>query len=322
MTSASGRAGWLALLVVLGAGWGLTQPLSKIAVSEGYRHFGLIFWQAAIMVAVLAIINRLRGQGLPLGRGPLGIYLVIALTGTVFPNATSYEAARHLPSGILSIAIATVPLFAFPIAVALRIERFEPARLAGVLCGMVGVGLLIGPTASLPDPAMVAFVPLALVAPLLYGFEASFVSKWGLSGLDPVQVLLGASILSVFLVFPLALASGQFIDPRPPWGAPDLALILSSTIHAVIYSAYVWTVGRAGPTYASLVAYLVTGFGVLWAMALLSERYSGYVWAALGLMFLAMFLVQPRGRAAGGSALAPGGEARQDEPPAEQRTTR
>lgn len=322
MTSAAGRAGWLALLALLGAGWGLTQPLSKIAVSDGYRHFGLIFWQAVIMVVVLAIINRLRRQGLPLGRGPLGIYLVIALTGTVLPNATGYEAARHLPSGILSIAIATVPLFAFPIAVALRIERFETVRLAGVLCGMAGVGLLIGPEASLPDPAMVAFIPLALVAPLLYGFEASFVSKWGLSGLDPVQVLLGASILSVILVFPLAIASGQFIDPRPPWGGPDFALMLSATIHAMVYSAYVWTVGRAGPTYASLVAYLVTGFGVIWAMALLDERYSGYVWAALVLMFLAMFLVRPRARAAGGSVLARNGEGGQDGPPGEQRTTR
>ena len=31
------------VLLIMGAGWGLTQPLSKIAVSTGYRHFGLIF---------------------------------------------------------------------------------------------------------------------------------------------------------------------------------------------------------------------------------------------------------------------------------------
>jgi hypothetical protein len=33
-------AALLAVLVTLGAGWGITQPLAKIAVSEGYRHFG------------------------------------------------------------------------------------------------------------------------------------------------------------------------------------------------------------------------------------------------------------------------------------------
>ena len=38
----------VALLVLLGIGWGVTQPLAKIAVSDGYRHFGLVFWQLAI----------------------------------------------------------------------------------------------------------------------------------------------------------------------------------------------------------------------------------------------------------------------------------
>lgn len=33
---------FLALLLA-GAGWGLTQPLAKIAVSEGYRQFGSRF---------------------------------------------------------------------------------------------------------------------------------------------------------------------------------------------------------------------------------------------------------------------------------------
>lgn len=37
-------AGLTAILLLLGAGWGLTQPLAKIAVSTGHGHFGLIFW--------------------------------------------------------------------------------------------------------------------------------------------------------------------------------------------------------------------------------------------------------------------------------------
>jgi hypothetical protein len=39
---------------------------------------------------------------------------------------------------------------------------------------------------------------------------------------------------------------------------------------------------------------VVTGFGVVWSMALLGERYSGLVWAALGLMLVGLALVQPR----------------------------
>ena len=44
---------------------------------------------------------------------------------------------------------------------------------------------------------------------------------------------------------------------------------------------------------ASQIAYLVTGFGVLWSMVLLGERYSLWVWAAFALMLLGVALVQP-----------------------------
>ena len=94
MTSKVWLIGFLALL---GAGWGLTIPLAKIAVSEGYRHFGLIFWQFAIGAALLAIISILRGRGLPLGRKQLRLYLIIALIGTMLPNAESYEITYLIP---------------------------------------------------------------------------------------------------------------------------------------------------------------------------------------------------------------------------------
>jgi drug/metabolite transporter (DMT)-like permease len=56
-----------AALILIGAAWGITQPFAKIAVSEGYRHFGIIFWQFALGALLLAVINRARGQGLPMG---------------------------------------------------------------------------------------------------------------------------------------------------------------------------------------------------------------------------------------------------------------
>ena len=93
------------LLALLGAGWGMTQPLAKIAVSEGYRHFGLIFWQLVITGALLGAVVALRGRKLPLGAAQLRMYLVIALIGTVLPNAASYQAAVYLPAGVLSILL-------------------------------------------------------------------------------------------------------------------------------------------------------------------------------------------------------------------------
>ena len=71
--------------------------------------------------------------------------------------------------------------------------------------------------------------------------------------------------------------------------------MLSGVLNALAYSGYIWLVGRAGSVFASQIAYLVTGFGVLWSMALLGERYSAWVWLAFALMLAGIALVQPRG---------------------------
>lgn len=278
----------------MGAGWGITQPFAKIAVSEGYRHFGLIFWQLVIGAGVLTVVQALRRQPFRTDPTALFFYVLIAVVGTVLPNAASFEAARFLPSGIISILISTVPLFAFPLAIAMGNERFRPARLSGVALGFLGILMIAGPDTALPERAMVAFLPLALIAPAFYAVEGNLVAKWGTGGLSPVALLHGASVVGAVIAFPMAVLSGSFIDPRPPWAAPDAALAASSVIHVTVYSLYVWVIARAGATFAAQVAYLVTGFGVIWAMLLLGERFSGFVWLGMALILAGVFLVQPR----------------------------
>jgi drug/metabolite transporter (DMT)-like permease len=115
-----------------------------------------------------------------------------------------------------------------------------------------------------------------------------------------VQLLFGASIVGAVLALPATLVTGTWIDPRPPWGAPDGAILVASVVHALVYAAYVWMVGRAGAVFAAQVSYLVTGFGVVWAMLLLGESYGAGFWLAMACMFAGLFLVQPRTGAAEG----------------------
>jgi drug/metabolite transporter (DMT)-like permease len=288
------RAVLLAVLILIGAAWGITQPFAKIAVSEGYRHFGIIFWQFALGGLLLATINRARGRGLPTAPRHIALYVIIALIGTLLPNSASYTAAIHLPSGILSIVLSLVPMLSFPIALALGMDRFSALRLLGLCLGLAAILLIALPETSLPDRSMVWWLPLALVAPLFYAVEGNFVARFGTAGLDPVQVLLGASIMGSVMALPLALMTGQWISPLPPWGAPDMAIVGSSVAHALAYAGYVWMVGRAGAVFAAQVSYLVTAFGIFWAWLLLGETYSGWIWAAVALMFAGLFLVQPR----------------------------
>ena len=293
-----------AVLLMMGAAWGVTQPLAKIATSEGYAHFGLIFWQMVIGTLVLGMVSLWRGIGLGLQPRQLFVYVAIALTGTIIPGSTSYQAIRELPAGIMSIIVSIVPMVAFPMALALGLENFNWQRFAGLGAGLAGVALLVLPNASLPEPAMLAWITLALVAPVCYAFEGNYVAKWGTSGLDPIQVLLGASIIGSVVVLPMTLLTGQFISPLPPWSAPDYALMGASVIHAGVYTSYIWLIARAGPVFAVQVSYAVTGFGIFWAMVILDERYSPFIWVAMALILGGVFLVQPRQHA---TRVVPGG---------------
>ena len=291
------------VLVLMGAGWGLTLPLTKIAVSTGYGHFGLIFWQSVIGAMLMAAICLLRRLPLPLNARALRLYLIITMVGTVVPNSLSYQAAVHLPAGIMSLLLSMIPMFAFVIALALRIDSLAWKRVLGLAFGLVGVLLIIAPSVDLGREVSVFWGAAYLLTALCYGFEGNYIAKWGTEGLGPFQVMLGASLAATLITLPLMLATGQAIAPAFPMPAPQLALLGSSVVHVLVYATYVWLAGRAGAVFTVQVSYLVTAFGLLWAYLLLGEAYASTIWVALACIFTGMFLVQPRPRLAGDAAM-------------------
>lgn len=288
------RLFYAVILAAIGIGWGSTQPLGKIAASTGHAPFGLIFWQLVVCVLVLGVLTFGRGKRLPLTRKALEFYVVVAFLGTLIPNFTFYLSVARLPAGIMSIIISTIPLIAFPIALLLGMDRFSGKRMVGILLGLGGVLMIALPSASLPDPAMAAFLPVAMIGPLFYALENTYVAKRGLEGMDALQAMLGSSIAGVLFCIPMMLAMGHWFPMPLPPGPVEWALIASSALHALLYASFVWLAAHAGAVFASQSAYFTTASGILWAMILLGERFSPWVWAAAGLMLCGLMLVQPR----------------------------
>lgn len=289
--------GLIFALTLTGAVWALTFPLTKIAVLGGYRSFGIIFWSSVIAAVVLSAIVRLRELGLPTHRAALGRYLFVALVGTVLPSAATYTAAVHLPAGVIAICMALIPIVVFPMAIALGLERPNLRRISGLLLGFVGVLLIVVPDASLPDPSKAVFILLALLSVLFYATEGVGLDKIGRAGLDPAQLILGASFVAAGLTLPISLMTSTFIVPTLQFGAAGTAVVVSGLANVVAYVGYVWIIGRGGAVFAGQVSYIVTGFSIFWSMVLLRESYSVWVWGAVVVIFAGLFLTQPRQRA-------------------------
>jgi drug/metabolite transporter (DMT)-like permease len=288
------RFRFAAILAILGTTWGVTLPLTKIAVSTGHQALGLIFWQFVIGSFILGVIALVRWQLPVINRRTLFYYLMIGLLGTILPNSFSFVAIAHLPAGVIGVVIASVPMFTLTIALLLGLEVPSMKRGLGVLLGAIAVLLLIGPETSLPDPDKVVYVLIALVAPFCYGLEGNYIAKWAPQEVDPVSTLLGASILGSLIMGPVAVATDSWVELFVPWEGPEWALLFSSIFHVTAYTGYIWLVGVAGAVFSSQIAYVVTIAAVFLSALILSETYSVWVWSALALMMLGLSLVQPR----------------------------
>lgn len=288
------RATPILVLTVSGAAWGLTLPLARIAASTGHPPLGLVVWHTAIMALVLVVVLGAMRLPWPKGRRPYDLFFAVAVLGGLLPGYLTYWAAPHIPAGVRSVLISIVPMFVLPIALLLGFERPDLRRTIGVGVGAVAIAVIA--VASVRGPAAIDLWALlvTLVVPLSYAIEGNYLYWRGSAGLHPFQVLLGASLLGLVLIGPLAIVAGQMPDFAEGLGPAEAAMLGAGLLSALAYSGYVWLVGHSGAVFASQVSYLVTGFGVLWSRVLLSETYALWTWLGFAMMLVGVALVQPR----------------------------
>jgi len=283
-------------LFAFGCVWGSTQPLAKIAVSTGHQPMGLIFWQLFFSVVALGIVLAVKRIRVPLDQRHLRYYLAIAFIGTLIPQSFSFLALAHLPAGIVAVAITSVPMFSLLIALSMGNERFRIGRSMGILLGVAAMLMIALPQASLPVEGQTFWVFVALIAPFCYGFEGNFVASKAPADVNPMAILWGASVLGSSISLPLAIVTGQYVDLRVVWQAPEWALLGSSLGHVIAYTGYMWLIGLAGVVFTAQIAYVVMVSAIILSMITLGETYSAWVWLAIGLMLFGLTLVQPIGK--------------------------
>lgn len=287
---------WLAMIAI-GTAWGSTQLLAKIGMEAGHHPIGVTFFQAVIGLAICGLAVRLTGRRLPLSRRHVAFYVACGLLGTALPSALSFEGIRHLPVGVQSIVLSTVPMMTMLLALPLGLERAEAPRVAGLMLGLLAVLLLVGPEASLPDPAQAPWVALPVLVALSYSAENVIIARWRPADIDAVETMCGLLIAATVMVVPVMLATDAVPDLTHA-GWREAALFVCALLNVGCYLGFVWLIAAGGAVFAAQVAYVVTGAGVALGMIVLGERHSPYVWAALALLFAGLALVRPRRPAA------------------------
>jgi drug/metabolite transporter (DMT)-like permease len=254
----------VALFALVAVLWGIPYLLIAVALT-GFDATFVAWARVALAAVVLAVVVGPRSLACTL-RGRLPAVCGFAVVQFTVPLVLIAEAERSVPSSLVGCLVASEPLWIALLASRMdRAQRTGPAGAAGLLAGLVGVGILLG-----VEPAGgVGAAVLVLGATGCYAVAALLVTR--LAGSVPVLHLVAAGLaISALTLLPLVVAA-------PPSQVPGARAIAALTGLAIVCTAVAFPlwfalIARVGAARAALVTYASPVVAVALGVVLLGER--------------------------------------------------
>ena len=208
--------------------------------------------------ALMAGVVRLRGGSLRVSRRALASCIVI---GCLLPgaNAVLFFAERHVPTGLASLIIASVPLWILVLRLVTR-ERLPWPALAGVGVGFVGVAILARPSGG----ATTLGIVLCVVSALMWATGSVLSARLTMPD-DPFAATAYEMLAGGLVMLPPSLFTVHHFAPSGGSIAGWIYLVTFGSI--VGYTAYVWLLANAPlgtvSTYAYVNPVVAIALGVL-----------------------------------------------------------
>ncbi len=263
---------WL-LLISLSVLWGGSFLFGKVAVAE-IAPLSVTLGRVALAALALNLLLLALGQHLPSDRASWQAFLGMGLLNNALPFTLIFWGQVHIGAGLASILNATTPLWTVVVAHLLTTdEKMNAGKLLGVLLGIAGVAVLIGPSALAgiggDVPAMIAVV----LATLSYACAGIFGRRFARMGLAPLSVATGQVTAATAVMLPLVLLVDRPWTAAAPGMAAVAALVglaLAST--ALAYVIYFRVLATAGATNLLLVTFLIPPSALAFGVTLLGEH--------------------------------------------------
>jgi len=275
--------GYVILLGTLAASWGASYLFIKVAVEDLepapmmclrlVLAFAALFPVLAVGSGFRGAVSEIRGTG----RGGA----LLGLINMAIPFTLIAWGEKHIDSGVAAIANSTVPIFVALLAIRFRpSERVTGVRMAGVVLGLVGVGVLTGLE---PEGGWWAIAgTLAVVLASLSYASANLYAPARFPTTAPLIVATTTTFWGMVVLLPFALL--QLPDQVPGWKAlasvAALGLIGTAFATLILYRMLV----LYGSSRTSLVTYLLPPMALFYGVVFLGEQI--HLNSALGLVLI------------------------------------
>jgi drug/metabolite transporter (DMT)-like permease len=282
-----------ALLITLSVLWGGTFFFAEVALEE-VRPLSLVFARVGLAAGALVLAVYATGQRMPANVALWAAFFVMGALNNLIPFNLIFWGQTRITGGLAAILNATTPLFTVVLAHFLtRDEKMTPHRLGGVLLGLIGVIVMIGP-AVMHELGLQLLAQFAVLgAALAYALAGIFGRRF--RDVPPLVSAAGQVTATTVMMLPVVLLlEGAWSVPMlglRTWSA-ILGLALLST--ALAYLIYFRILASAGATNLLLVTFLIPVSAIVLGAGLLGERLEPQHFGGMALIGLGLAAIDGR----------------------------
>ncbi len=280
------------MLLLLSFLWGGSFFFVSVAISE-LPPFTLVTMRVGLAALTLWLVLLVSGYPIPKSVKVWRTFMMMGLLGNALPFSLIAWGQTHIGAGLASIINATTPIFTILIAGAfLSDEHITPKKVLGIAAGLLGVIVLIGPSALL-ELGTNTMAQLAVIgAAISYSSATVFGRRFKAMGISPFDTAVGQVTASTILLLPLV----WFIDKPLELANPSLQVWLAILALAIFSTAFAYILffrilSSSGATNVVLVTFLapVTASFLSWLILdeqLQAKHFIGMACIGLGLAII------------------------------------
>jgi drug/metabolite transporter (DMT)-like permease len=261
------------MLLALSVLWGGSFFFNGVILRE-LPPFTAVAGRLAIAAVLLFAMLRVARVAPPSGARTWAALFVMGLLNNAVPFCLVFWGQTQIASGLAAILNAVTPVSTVLVAHVLTPdEKLTDPKIAGVLLGLAGVAVVVGPEALRGVGTDVWAQLAVLAAGLCYAFAGIHGRRFKAMLLDPRATAAGSVAAAAVLLIPVALLVDhpwELAAPSAPTWAALMGLAGFST--ALAYVLFFRILASAGATNVMLVTLLVPVSAVLLGVAFLGER--------------------------------------------------
>ena len=279
------------LLLLLCFVWSLSFLLAEILL-ESVRPFTIVFNRVFFASIVMVILIKLLGKRFPDKRKNLFLLFLLGLTNNAIPFSAIVYGQQFITGGLASIINTNTAFFTLILSSLMFVdERLTMVRLLGIVLGITGVVIAIGPSELLSLSMDNLGQQCIILATICYAISTTMARKF-IKGVDPLVSVTVMLLSSAFWMGLIVL----YMEGLPLF-TPSAVNIVSIGLLAVLstslaYILYFMLLERAGAGTTTLVTVLIPPFAMIMDAIILKEtitspQVAGFVFVAVGVVMVA-----------------------------------